>query len=237
MGPDSHPDRIEVRYPFTANILVDAKVMVKGIDISMGGLYVYTGRVFPRGKIVDLSIPEYNFNIKARIQHSQAGVGMGLKFLASDVATKKKLLLLLRSLDSFGDTAVPDHSRTVKPGVLLIDSNDSVRRINKSKLSMEGMTVYEASDAAGAINMLKEHDVNLIVCEHPLGGMDTFKLLGMIRSTTEWRAIPVIMLSAVSSSDMIDKVYEAGADEFLSKSTTSPAKLAERVKNIISKER
>jgi len=231
MDAGTHPDRIEVRLPFTGNILINGSMMVKGIDISLGGIYVYTGRSFDRGRIVDVTIPDFNFMAKARVQHNQPGVGMGLKFMALTSELKKKLKLLLRNLD----TGTVDFSKKTKPEVLIIDHNQSTRRINKSKLSMEGFFVLEASDGSEALRTLRDRTPDVIVCDVMIEGMDGIKLLGMIRSTPEWKNIPVIMMSRASSADMIDRVYEAGADELLVKSTTTPAKLAEHVSGILQK--
>ena len=227
----SHPERIEVRYPFTGNILLNKQIMVKGIDVSMGGLYVYTGRSFARGMIVDVLVPDYNFIAKARVQHNQPGVGMGLKFLGMGEVLRNKLRLLIKSID----TGSIDLNTKTKPEVMLIDDNNSARRINKSKLSMEGFSVMETSSGIDAIKMMDERVPDLIVCDTQTEGIDGLKLLSVIRSTPALSKIPVIMLSAAASTDVIDKVYELGADEFMSKSTTSPAALAERVKGVLGK--
>jgi PleD family two-component response regulator len=60
--------------------------------------------------------------------------------------------------------------------------------------------------------------------------MDGFKVLSMMRQKPEWSKIPVLVFSGRSSSGEIDRALSAGATEFLSKMTTSPAKLSARVK-------
>ena len=229
MNMGSHPERHEVRYPFTRNILINGQIMVKGIDISMGGLYVYTGRSFNRGKVVDVTIPDYNLTIKCRIQHNQAGVGMGLKFMGLSDELKNRLRLMLQSLD----TSSQDFSARSKPEILLIDHNQSSRRINKSKLSMEGFFVIEASDGAEALKKLRDRAPDVIVCDLNIQGLDGIKLLTMIKSTPEWSHVPVIMMSTDSSSALVDRVYDAGASDLLVKSTTTPAKLAEHIRGVL----
>ena len=221
-------DRREVRYPFPHNLLINQKIMVKGIDISYGGLYVNTGRSFDVGRIVEVTIPNYKLTFKARVQHNQAGVGMGLKFLAMNDELKRKIKLLIQSLDM--GTVPQGKSR---PEVLLVDDNESARRINKSKLNMEGFTVFEASGGVEAIKKLKEVTPDIIVLDINMSDMDGLKMLHLIRTTEKWARIPVVMFSSLASSELIGKAYEAGANEFLPKSTTSPAKLAMAVKTIL----
>jgi two-component system chemotaxis response regulator CheY len=231
MEAGSHPERDKTRYPFTGNILINGKIMVKGIDISMGGVYVYTGRSFGRGRIVDVTIPDFNFTVKARVQHDQPGVGSGLKFMGMGDELKNKLRLMLQSLD----TSAADYSMKTKPEVLLIDQNQSSRRINKSKLSMEGFFVLEANDGAEALKKLRDRTPDVIVCDMKIEGIDGIKLLSMIRSTPEWSHVPVIMMSTDSSSEIVDRAYEAGASDLLVKGTTTPAKLAEHITGILEK--
>lgn len=221
-------DRREVRYPFPHNLLINQKIMVKGIDISYGGLYVNTGRSFEVGRIVEVSFPEYKLTLKARVQHNQAGVGMGLKFLAMNDEIKRKVKLLISSLDM--GTVTQGKTR---PEILLVDDNESARRINKSKLNMEGFTVFEAGGGVEAIKKLSNITPDIIVLDINMSDMDGLKMLKLLRSTEKWARIPVVMFSSQASADLIGKAYEAGANEFLSKSTTSPAKLANAVKNIL----
>lgn len=217
--------------PFTGNILIDGKIMVKGIDISMGGVYVYTGRSLGRGRIVDVHISEFKFTAKARVQHDQPGVGSGLKFMGLSDELKNRLRLMLQSLD----TSRANYATKTKPEILLIDKNQSSRRINKSKLSMEGFFVLEASDGPEALKKLRDRVPDVIVSDLQIDGIDGFKLLSLIRSTPEWSHVPAIMMSMDSSVEIVDRAYEAGASELMVKSTTTPAKLAERITQVLEK--
>ena len=63
--------------------------------------------------------------------------------------------------------------------------------------------------------------------------IDGFKVLAMLKTSDKWQDTPVVVFSSKSSQDTIDKVIDAGANEFLSKMMTSPAKLAETVQNLL----
>jgi PleD family two-component response regulator len=65
--------------------------------------------------------------------------------------------------------------------------------------------------------------------------MDGFKVLAILRESPQWKDIPVIVFSAKGTQDVMDKVIDAGAEEFLVKMMTSPAKLANTVKNVLEK--
>jgi hypothetical protein len=76
-------ERRKERYSYKQNILVDGVQLFRSIDISEGGLYVYTGRSYMQNSVVNVTLPLKNskLTVKARVKHNQRGVGMGLMFI------------------------------------------------------------------------------------------------------------------------------------------------------------
>ena len=50
-------DRRKERYSYKQNILVDGIQLFRSIDISEGGLYVYTGRSYMQNSVVNVTLP------------------------------------------------------------------------------------------------------------------------------------------------------------------------------------
>ena len=65
--------------------------------------------------------------------------------------------------------------------------------------------------------------------------IDGFKVLKILRNNPKWEGLPVIVFSGRGTADVLEKVTNAGADEFLVKMLTSPAKLANTVKTVLQK--
>ena len=63
--------------------------------------------------------------------------------------------------------------------------------------------------------------------------MDGYKVLAFMRQSEKLKNIPVVVFSSKFSAEEQDRVYEAGATEFLPKITTSPNKLLEIIKNLL----
>ena len=124
-------------------------------------------------------------------------------------------------------------SMSEKKKVLIVDDNDMTRRINKSKLMLDGFTVLEAIDGVEAIKILETKVPDVIVLDLHMEKMDGFKVLALLKGSPRWKDIPVIVFSARVTPLEIERAMSAGADEFLVKMTTSPAKLSERVKGIL----
>jgi CheY-like chemotaxis protein len=224
--------RVFKRIPFTEQILVNNAILLKGIDISEGGLYVHTGRSFHAGSIVDVTLPinDKKITLKAQVQHNQPSVGMGLQFVDLTDVQKNMLRQFIKER-----TTRKTEVKTEKQKVLLIEENAVQRRIHKSKLMLDGFYVMEVNDGIEAIQRLEEEIPDLIVLDLFMEKMDGFKVLAILRESPQWKDIPVIVFSAKGTQDVMDKVIDAGAEEFLVKMMTSPAKLANTVKNVLEK--
>lgn len=227
-----HDSRQMQRVPFTKNILVDGRIMVKSIDISEGGLYVHTGRAHVTGEIVDVQIPcgGEPLKVRARVSRSEEAVGMGLMFVNVDAVTKKKIRDLIDSIQSgSGGVTTAAENRQKELKVLLVEDNLSTQRIYKSRLVLEGFSVTAVNDGVEAIKVLKSRpsDTDAIVLDLFMEKIDGFKLLSVLKDTPDLRDIPVIVLSARSSPDIISRAMEKGATQCLAKMNTSPSKLAE----------
>ncbi len=71
------------RKPYSKEITLNDSLKVKAIEISEGGLYVYTKHNFNSEDVVKVSIPfkDENIELKAKVKHIQEGIGFGLDFL------------------------------------------------------------------------------------------------------------------------------------------------------------
>lgn len=221
------------RFPFREDALIDGVMMFKCIDISEGGLYVYTGRSFEKNKIaqVTLRFKDKEFTVKAQVRHSEQGIGMGLQFIELTDEQREVINRLLEYAKS------GQQSEKEKTKVLLIEDNDRTRQINKSKLYGEGFSVIEAGDGMEALKLLEECSPDLIILDLFMDKIDGFKVLSILKIHPKWKDIPVIVFSAGGTQDEIQKAIDAGADAFLSKMMTTPAKLAETVKTILNRRR
>lgn len=228
MNGEDH--RKQKRIPFAEDILVDGTMLFKSIDISEGGLYVYTGRSFEGNRVVNvtLTFKDKKFTLAAKVMHNQPGIGMGLKFINLSDEQKAIIKKIIESIINESAGYIKEKNK-----ILLIEDNDMTRQIHKSRLFMEGFFVIEASDGIEAINLLKKRTPNLIILDLYTKKMDGFKILSILKMSPEWKYLPVIVFSAKGTQDLMEKVIKAGADEFLNKMVTSPSKLAETVKAVL----
>ncbi|HET8623980.1 MAG TPA: ATPase, T2SS/T4P/T4SS family, partial [Gemmatimonadales bacterium] len=101
--------------------------------------------------------------------------------------------------------------------VLLVDDEDDLRRVMRDLLEREGYTVQEARDGVQALDQVDRHAPDIIVLDLNLPGMDGYGVLSQLRSRSATRNIPVIVLTAKGDEENEVRVFELGADDFLSK--------------------
>ncbi len=101
--------------------------------------------------------------------------------------------------------------------VLLVDDEDTLRRVMKDLLVRDGFEVVEARTGAEALDQTDRHAPDIIVLDLNLPGMDGYAVLSELRSRPTTRGIPVIVLTAKGDEDNEVRVFELGADDFLTK--------------------
>ncbi|TFH40745.1 MAG: response regulator [ANME-2 cluster archaeon] len=216
------------RIPLKGKLLVDVRKDFQCIDISEGGLYLSTGNIFAENSFFDVTIPFRNkkVTIKAQIKHFQPGTGVEIEFV--DVSDSQRAII-----KEIIESIMFNYKINREDKILLIEDHDMSRKINRITLLEGGFFVIEAKDGLEGIKMLKEHTPALIVLDLHMGNMDGFKVLSMLKASPKWMNIPVLVFSSSITQDTIDKLISGGADEFLLKTETSPAKFIETVKTML----
>jgi type II secretory ATPase GspE/PulE/Tfp pilus assembly ATPase PilB-like protein/ActR/RegA family two-component response regulator len=105
----------------------------------------------------------------------------------------------------------------VKRKVLLVDDEDTLRRVMKDLLEREGYIVAEARDGVQALDQVDRFGPDVIVLDLNLPGLDGYGVLSHLRSRPATSDIPVVVLTAKSDEDNEVRVFQLGADDFLTK--------------------
>ena len=120
--------------------------------------------------------------------------------------------------------------------VLLVDDEDSLRRVLKELLEREGYDVAEARDGVQALDQVDRVAPDIIVLDLNLPGLDGYGVLSHLRSRPATSAIPVIVLTAKGDEDNEVRVFELGADDFLAKPFRARA-LSARLEAVLGRRR
>jgi two-component system, chemotaxis family, chemotaxis protein CheY len=228
MNENRQERRKHERFPFREDVLIDGSRMCTSMDISEGGLYISTIQSYAENDVIEVTIPfkEEKFTVSAQVRYCQPGIGMGVMFIDLKDAQKAGIRELISSV-----SGRPVRSPKGQ-NILLVEDNGTSRQAIKGALTKEGFSVMEASDGIEAIKVLSEKPADLVILDLYMKGMDGLKVLSLMKSDRRWKEIPVIICSAHDTQDVKDRVISAGADEFIPKKGTSPARLAESARAV-----
>ena len=132
---------------------------------------------------------------------------------AAEIAERQGLNVSFELLEPEIDAPTPP----IDAKVLLVDDEDQLRRVMRDLLERDGYTVTEARDGVEALDQIDRHAPDIIVLDLNLPGLDGYGVLSHLRSRPATASIPVVVLTAQGDEDNEVRVFEMGADDFLSK--------------------
>jgi two-component system alkaline phosphatase synthesis response regulator PhoP len=106
---------------------------------------------------------------------------------------------------------------TLATNVLIVDDEMHILELLRYNLESNGYNVIQAESGEEALEIIKDNQVDIILLDLMLPGIDGLEVLRRIRSTEDYKEIPVIMLTA--KSEEFDTVLglEMGADDYIGK--------------------
>ncbi len=101
--------------------------------------------------------------------------------------------------------------------ILLIEDNNDLRENTAEILEMARYNVLTASDGLIGIDLVRNNEVDLIICDIMMPGLDGYGVLHMLSKDEKLGTIPFIFLTAKSERSDQRKGMELGADDYITK--------------------
>ena len=116
---------------------------------------------------------------------------------------------------------------SIMPTILVCDDDKQIVEAINIYLTGEGFNVIKAYDGYEALELLEKNEVNLMIVDVMMPGLDGIRTTLKVRETS---SIPIIILSA--KSEDTDKILglNIGADDYITK-PFNPLELVARVKS------
>ncbi|MCT4598577.1 MAG: response regulator transcription factor [Vallitalea sp.] len=104
-----------------------------------------------------------------------------------------------------------------KINILIVDDEIHILELLRYNLESNGYNVIQAETGEEALEKIRTYDINIILLDLMLPGIDGLEVLRKIRTTEQLRKTPVIMLTA--KNEEFDTVLglELGADDYIGK--------------------
>lgn len=116
-----------------------------------------------------------------------------------------------------------------RPGVLLVEDSPSNAMVYQSYLQSD-YSVRVAHTGAEALEQLAQHDFDVVITDVRLPDMSGLSILDKLQA--EMPTLPVIVITAHGSMDMVVDAMQRGASDFISK-PFDKARLAVTLGNIL----
>lgn len=103
------------------------------------------------------------------------------------------------------------------PKILVVDDEPTSFDVVEGVLYREPYTLHYASSGTEALRRLDSLKPDLVLLDMMMPLMDGASVCRQLRENPDWRHIPVIMVTALSSKEDLYNCLEAGADDFVGK--------------------
>ena len=110
-----------------------------------------------------------------------------------------------------------DETFNGKKTVLLVEDEEPLRRVLRDLLERDGFTVVEAADGVAALDEVDRSAPDVIVLDLNLPRLDGYGVLSHLRARPSTAKLPVIVLTAKGDEENEVRVFETGANDFLTK--------------------
>lgn len=119
-----------------------------------------------------------------------------------------------------------------QPLALVIDDDIAVRMLARSSLNKAGFLVEEAQGGEQGIEMFKQLNPDIVLCDVVMPDTDGYQVCSAIRQHPKGAHVPIVMMTGLDDVESIERAYSVGATEFTVKPLNSSL-LARRARFIL----
>lgn len=106
------------------------------------------------------------------------------------------------------------------------------RTLLRLMLVRAGFEVIEAEDGYDALEKVKKNPPDAMILDVMMPGIDGFYVCEAVRDNSDLSELPIIMLSAKTDTDSVNRGLSVGANRYLTK-PISPEELTRQVRDVL----
>lgn len=118
-----------------------------------------------------------------------------------------------------------------KKKILLVEDDEALSSVYKSRLDMEGFDVKDVNNGEKALSAAVDFKPDLILLDAMMPKVSGFDVLDILKNTPATKDILVIMLTALSQPKDKERAESLGVDDYLVKSQVVIGDVVDRVKH------
>jgi two-component system, response regulator, stage 0 sporulation protein F len=99
--------------------------------------------------------------------------------------------------------------------ILIVDDQAGIRLLLNEIFQKEGFNTYMASNGIEALELFHQHELDCILLDVKMPGIDGIEVLGKIRETNQF--VPVYMMTAYGEKELVDRAAQYKVEQFFTK--------------------
>ncbi|HXM42085.1 MAG TPA: response regulator [Bryobacteraceae bacterium] len=108
--------------------------------------------------------------------------------------------------------------------ILVVDDSTAIRKIlirvlRQTALAIE--EIFEARDGLDALEIVRNHPLNLVLSDINMPNMDGLGLLAELKGSEQWRTLPVVMITTEGSEEKVSQAIRLGSAAYIRKPFTA----------------
>ncbi|MGB7445064.1 MAG: SpoIIE family protein phosphatase [Coleofasciculaceae cyanobacterium] len=144
------------------------------------------------------------------------------------------MLELSKNILASGQSAQPDNHalRKDSPLILVVDDDRFIRMLLRQLLEQDGYQVEEAENGEQCLTAYAGLQPDMILLDAMMPVMDGFTCCSQLQTLEEGNGIPVLMITGLNDQESVDRAFEAGATDYLTKPIHPPV-LRRRLRRLL----
>lgn len=122
---------------------------------------------------------------------------------------------------------------TRKPKILFIEDDLTLASLFTMRMEAEGFEVRQAHDGDSALQAAKEFRPDLVLCDLMMPHVSGYDVIDIMRNTNETANAKIVVISALSQPEDIEKAKQLGADDYIVKSQVVVDDIMNRLRSLL----
>lgn len=120
----------------------------------------------------------------------------------------------------------------IAPSVLIVDDEETQQLLMRRVMEKEGYRVMEAANGEECLELCQHHTPDIILLDAVMPVIDGFTCCKQLKALARTRQVPVLMITALEDKQSVNKAFEVGATDYVTK-PIHWAVLIQRVRRLI----
>ncbi len=228
IGPDSLRRIFEPYYQVSESSVSLQRSSGIGLALTKELIEILGGDIEATSPVLDGAGCQFKIQVPVKFE---PGADFRDDWLEWEIGTSDGITSLVSERNPDEDNLGPNQLSVDETRVLLVEDNEEILKFLENELRPDFEIICARNGQEGLV-LARRHVPDIIISDVMMPEMNGFELCQSIKSDQVTNHIPLLLLTALNSSDYVVRGLESGAVDYLSK-PVSPVQLKLKVRNIL----